>query len=145
MDACPNCGTPLSPDSECCLQCEGPNSIVGDAFFAPLVNFPAYRADELAALIGDLEQEERALSDRRLLLQAAIDAIRAELASRPPCGTLILRGRLLLSAYNQSSIDAGAGCVYREREPPTVAPKRGRWGLRDSQGSVPAHDRRPRL
>lgn len=58
------------------------NTILGDGFFAPLVNLPAYQDQELAALVEKLEREERELSDRRLLLQGAIDVIRAELASR---------------------------------------------------------------
>ena len=64
------------------LECGVSNAILGDGFFAPLVNLPAYQDQELVALIETLEREERDFSDRRLLLQAAIDVFRYELVSR---------------------------------------------------------------
>ena len=48
----------------------------------PLPDFGSLSDDELKALIGDLEQEERDVSYRRRILHGKIDILRAELVAR---------------------------------------------------------------
>ena len=48
----------------------------------PLPDFGSLSDDELKALIGDLEQQEREVSYQRRLLHGKIDILRAELVAR---------------------------------------------------------------
>jgi len=48
----------------------------------PLPEFGSLSDDELKAMIGDLEQQERDVSYQRRLLHGKIDILRAELVAR---------------------------------------------------------------
>ena len=48
----------------------------------PLPDFGSLTDDQLKAMIGDLEQQEREVSYQRRILHGKIDILRAELVSR---------------------------------------------------------------
>ena len=66
----------------------------------PLPDFGSLSDDQLKAMIGDLEQQEREVSYQRRILHGKIDILRAELVAR----LQQTQGRSVLESVNVESL-----------------------------------------